>query len=99
MARLTEFFYRRRDRLIEQSQQDVPENISEQIHFMFSTGSGQRVAEWLIEGILITPSYVPGNQQGRCCDTAFHEGQRALVKLLLDERDSYNRPGPEVVTK
>ena len=97
MAKFIESFLGlRRDRLQREAQQEVPENISEAIHAIFASQAGNRVMNWLIEGILIAPSFVPGNMNGRCCDTAFQEGQRAVVKMLLDQRDMFDQKRQEV---
>ena len=88
---LRSFLARRREA------KDTPVDIQRAIHNVLSTLDGQLVVEWLVESILIAPSYVSGPTSGRCCDTAYHEGQRALVKLLIDERDNYNKEQPETV--
>lgn len=90
------FLALRRDRLARESQLDMPENIGESISIIFASQAGNRVMDWLTEGILIAPSYVPGNLQGRCCDTAFQEGQRAVVRMLLDQRDMFDQKRQEV---
>lgn len=84
---LKNFFNRRRDR-------EIPDDIERAINNIFSLPDGQAVLNYLCEIILIEPSYF---KDARCCDVAYHEGQRALIKLLLDSRDHWQKQTAETV--
>lgn len=63
----------------------------------FGSAAGLRVLERLLSEHYCTVSHVPG---GRCCDTAFNDGQRAVVHEILEalERAEKNQYGGRTTT-
>jgi hypothetical protein len=65
-----------------------PENLEDErkaadldVAACFGTAIGRRVLDRLLSEHYCTVSHVPG---GRCCDSAFNEGQRSVVHEILE---------------
>lgn len=69
------------------------EALAEAVWITFSGHHGQIVLAWLVSDIFYTLSH---SQNITARDTAFNDGQRAVVKMLLDLIDEHEHP-PEPI--
>lgn len=67
--------------------------LAEAASIAFGGYHGQLVLAWLVEKVFCEISHAPGLTAR---DTAYHEGQRSLVKMLLDLIDEHQNPPDEM---
>jgi len=71
-------------------------NYEQALHMILNTPAGRVVLNEWLDTIYCDVSYVP---TGKCCDTAFNEGQRALIHGILQALDRMDNPGKQGETK
>ncbi len=91
MARFSEWLVTKWQR--PENLEDARERLDKDMQFVFGTPAGRNVLNALLTEHYCTISHVPG---GRCCDTAFNEGQRAVIHEILEsleraEKGNYGR--------
>lgn len=69
--------------------EQVKRDYEQAIYRTFNTVPGHLVLSRWLDSIYCTISYVPN---GKCCDTAFNEGQRALIHSILEAMDRQEHP-------